>query len=82
MAEARDLSPIFADILQSIEQQPTLLARAQRKADARRFSGEPITGFATLDEDTRSDEERAADHAYHLQEMADADRYLDEERQA
>lgn len=78
MSAARNLHPIFAEILRDIELQPALLARAQRKASERRFSAEPMTGFD--EPDLRSEEERAADHAYDLQEQRDADRWMDEEK--
>lgn len=73
--------PLFRDILNGFAAQPTLLARAARKAAPRRFSGESITDFTSLDEpDLRTPEERAADMAYHAQEMLDADRRSDEDQ--
>ena len=44
--------PIFANILRSIEQQPLQLHRAAAKAGQRRFTGEAITGFGSIDEES------------------------------
>lgn len=49
--ERQALPPVFHRILASIEAQPAMLVRAANKASPRRFSNEPITGFASLDAD-------------------------------
>lgn len=44
----KNVHPVFAGILQAIEAQPAMLERAAAKADGRRFTGEPLTGFGEL----------------------------------
>ena len=58
------LHPLFAAILHDIEQQPLILHRAALKADARRFTGDPVTGHGIFSEERMreiGDEERT-DH--------------------
>lgn len=43
--------PTFRAILNGIVAQPAQLVRAANKASPRRFTAEPITGFASLDAD-------------------------------
>lgn len=43
-----NLHPIFAGVLDLHTGQHAQLTRAMRKAEARRFSGEPVTGFDSL----------------------------------
>lgn len=45
------LPPVFRRLLSTFEQQSAILELAAEKASPRRFTAEPITGFASLDAD-------------------------------
>ncbi|MGV8822990.1 hypothetical protein [Methylibium petroleiphilum] len=48
-----DIHPVFLPFLESIVRQPEQLARAARKAEPRRFTGESPTGFGDLATDIK-----------------------------
>lgn len=53
-----------------------VLDDAEERGDARRFSGDALTGFGDIDD--RDYDTRAADKAYDFREMQDADRRMGE----
>ena len=55
-----NLHPIFENVLVVHADQLAQLNRALRKADARRFTGEPVTGFGALAAPTPTLHERMA----------------------
>jgi hypothetical protein len=44
----RELREIYAQIERSVEPQPLLLKKREAKADPRRFTAEPLTGFGAF----------------------------------
>ena len=66
-----NLHPIFENVLVVHADQLAQLNRALRKADARRFTGEPVTGFGALAAPTPSLHERMASDIAALAAEAD-----------